>query len=130
MATARILIIDDDEDQIEAMSVVLTNKGYQVNSALSGDEGLKKAKSEKPDLVLLDVMMETNDKGFEVARGIRSDPSLAKTPILMLTAIREKTGFDFGREAGDEAWLPVDDYAEKPLRPDVLLTKVEKLLQR
>lgn len=128
MAEAKILLIDDDEDLILAMKTVLAGK-YTVLSADSGEEGLRRAAVEKPDLVILDVMMETGDKGFEVARKLKRDPGLAKVPILMLTAIYEKTGFDFSREAGDETWLPVDDYVEKPIRPDDLLAKVAALLK-
>lgn len=125
----KILIVDDDEDMVAALKVMLAKKNYQIVSAFSGDEGLKKAQSENPDLIILDVMLETGDKGFAVARSLRGIPELAKVPILMLTAIREKTGFDFSQEAGDETWLPVDDYAEKPLQPEELLHKVEKLLK-
>jgi len=74
-------------------------------------------------------MMETGDKGFDVARELKNDPSNKGIPILMLTAIKEKTGLDFKKEAGDEVWLPVDDYVEKPLKPEELIAKVEKLLK-
>lgn len=126
---ARILIIDDDPDIVEAMRVVLESRSHKVTSAKSGAEGLKKIKLEKPDLVILDVMMETMDKGFEVARVIKNDRDTGGIPILMLTAIKDKIGMDFKKEAGDEAWLPVDDYVEKPLKPQELLEKVERLLK-
>ena len=125
----KILIIDDDPDISEAIKVVLETKNYKVENAGSGEEGLKKVKLDKPDLIILDVMMETGDKGFDVARDLKNNPDYKNIPILMLTAIKEKTGLDFKNEAGDEAWLPVDDYAEKPLRPDQLIAKVEKLLK-
>ena len=126
----KILIIDDDPDISEAIKVVLETKNYKVENAGSGEEGLKKVKLNKPDLIILDVMMETGDKGFDVARDLKNNPDYKNIPILMLTAIKEKTGLDFKNEAGDEAWLPVDDYAEKPLRPDQLIAKVEKLLKQ
>lgn len=126
---ARILIVDDDPDIVEAMRVVLESRGHKIVSAKSGAEGLKKIKLESPDLVILDVMMETMDKGFEVAREIKSDKGSKDVPILMLTAIKDKMGMDFKKEAGDETWLPVDDYVEKPLKPQELLEKVEKLLK-
>ena len=124
----KVLIIDDDPDIVQAMKVVLESKLYQVSVAKSGDEGLKKAKLEKPGIVILDVMMETNDKGFDVARFLKNDPVLKNIPILMLTAIKEKTGLSFEEEAGDPDWLPVDGYCEKPLKPDELISKVEALL--
>ena len=129
MKNAKILIIDDDPDITEAMKVVLQTRDYKVTSAASGGEGLKKVKIDNPDLVILDIMMEKGDTGFDVARELKNDPSTKNIPILMLTAIKEKTGLDFTKEAGDEAWLPVDDYVEKPLKPEELLSKVEKLLK-
>jgi len=127
---AKILIVDDDPDIVEAMKIVLENKEYQVSVAGSGEEGLRKAEIEKPDVIILDVMMETSDKGFEVARQIKWNKSLRHIPIIMLTAIKEKTGLDFRKEAGDEVWLPVDDYCDKPLNPDQLISKVEALLKK
>jgi len=126
---ARILIIDDDPDVVEAMRVILESKNHKVISAKSGTEGLKKVKLEKPELILLDVMMETMDKGFDVAREIKNDEDTKNIPILMLTAIKDKIGLDFRKEAGDETWLPVNDYVEKPLKPQELLEKVERLLK-
>ncbi len=127
---AKILIIDDDPDIVEAMKVVLESKNHQVAVAKSGEEGLKKVKSERPDLIILDVMMETGDKGFDVARDLKKDKKYKDIPILMLTAIKERTGLDFKKEAGDKDWLPVDDYCDKSLNPDELISKVDSLLKK
>ena len=127
---AKILIVDDDPDIVEAMKVVLESKQYQVAVARNGEEGLKKVKTEKPDLIILDIMMETGDKGFEVARELKKDQNYKDIPILMLTAVKEKTGLDFRKEAGDEVWLPVDAYLDKPLKPEELIAKVEAFLQK
>jgi CheY-like chemotaxis protein len=127
---SKILIIDDDPDIVEAMKVILESKGYRVITAKDGKEGLKKTREDRPALIILDVMMETGDKGFEVARELKKDENYKDTPILMLTAVKEKTGLDFKKEAGDETWLPVDDYVDKPLKPDVLISKVELLLRK
>src|SRR3989338_1222836 len=124
----KILIIDDDPDIVEAMKVVLEIKNYGVILAKSGEEGLKEARQSKPDLIILDVMMESMDKGFDVARAVKKDKDYKDIPILMLTAIKEKTGLGFEKEAGDADWLPVDDYCEKPLKADVLISKVKALL--
>ena len=126
----KILIIDDDPDIVEAMKVVLESRNYQVRVAKTGEEGLREGRRDKPELIILDVMMETSDKGFDVARELKWDPSYENIPILMLTAIKERTGLDFGKEAGDEHWLPVDDYCDKPLHPDELVSKVEALLRK
>ena len=125
---AKILIIDDDPDIVEAMKVVLESNNYKVESAKSGQEGLEKVKLNKPDLIILDIMMEAVDKGFDVARDLKKDANYKAIPILMLTAIKDIIGLDFKNEAGDEAWLPVDDYVEKPLKPDELILKVKRLL--
>ncbi|MCM8797931.1 MAG: response regulator [Candidatus Omnitrophica bacterium] len=127
---AKILIIDDDPDMVKAMRVVLESKNYQVETASSGKEGLKKAEQGKPDLIILDVMMENLDTGFEVSRELKKDCILKDIPILMLTSIKERTGLDFEKEAGDKDWLPVDAYCDKPLNPDDLVAKVEALLQK
>lgn len=124
-----ILIIDDDPDIIEAMKVVLESKKYEVAIAKSGEEGLVKTRQLKPDLIILDVMMESVDKGFEVARCLKKDNNCKGIPILMLTAIKEKIGLGFDKEAGDPDWLPVDGYCEKPLHPEQLISKVEALLK-
>ena len=73
--------------------------------------------------------METADRGFEVAREIKKNKNLKNIPILMLTAIKEKTGMDFKAEAGDEEWLPVDGYLDKPLSPAELISKVNSFLK-
>ena len=126
----KILVVDDDPDIAESIKIVLESKEYEVSVAGSGKEGLDKARRDKPDLIILDIMMETADAGFNVARELKRDEGCQETPILMLTAIKEKTGFDFKKEAGDEAWLPVDAYADKPLKPDQLLSRVESLLKK
>ncbi len=126
---AKVLIVDDDPDIVEAMKIVLENKEYRVSVAKDGEEGLRKAEIEKPDLIILDVMMETKDKGFEVARKIKRNKSLGHIPIIMLTAIKQNTGLDFKKEAGDDVWLPVDDYCDKPLNPEQLILKVEQFIK-
>jgi CheY-like chemotaxis protein len=127
---SKILIIDDDPDIVEAMKIVLESKNYEVAIAKSGEDGLKRTRQSKPDLIILDVMMESMDKGFDVARNLKKDENHKDIPILMLTAIKEKTGLGFEKEAGDPDWLPVDGYCEKPLKPDELILKVEMLLRK
>jgi CheY-like chemotaxis protein len=130
MAQGKILIIDDDPDITEAMSVVLQNRGYEVRSAQDSSEGMEKLKEAKPDLIILDVMMRTSQEGFELSRALKSNKKYKDIPILMLTGVKEKTGLDFKTAAGDEAWLPVEEFLDKPVKPNVLLEKVEDLLQK
>jgi CheY-like chemotaxis protein len=127
----KILVIEDDVDMAEAIRMPLEANGYEVVHALTGEEGLQKVKRVEPDLIILDVMMETTTAGFQVSLQLRSpDPgseyaAYKDIPILMLTAIHDTTSLRFGP---DEAYLPVDDFVEKPLTPDVLLEKVKSLI--
>jgi len=130
MAQQKILIIDDDPDITEAMRVVLENKGYQVDSAKDATEGMDRIKQSRPDLIILDVMMNTFQEGFTFSRELKHNPDYKDIPILMLTAVKAKTGLDFKPAAGDETWLPVEEFLDKPVKPDVLLEKVAALLQK
>ncbi|MCX5643627.1 MAG: response regulator [Phycisphaerae bacterium] len=130
MAQGKILIIDDDPDITEAMSVVLENRGYKVRSARDSTEGMEQLKKAKPDLIILDVMMRTSQEGFELSRELKNNATYKDIPILMLTGVKDKTGLDFKSAAGDQAWLPVEEFLDKPVKPNVLLEKVEGLLQK
>ncbi|OHB62396.1 MAG: hypothetical protein A2Y76_06630 [Planctomycetes bacterium RBG_13_60_9] len=130
MRQGRILIIDDDPDITEAMRVILENGGYEVDSALDSAAGMNRLKEAKPDLIVLDVMMRTPQEGFELSRELKSNSLYKDIPILMLTAVKQKTGLDFKPAAGDETWLPVEEYLDKPVKPGVLLEKVRDLLRR
>jgi CheY-like chemotaxis protein len=125
---SKILIVDDDEDIVEAMRLVLEKRGHTVSIAGDGNEGLVKARAEKPDVIVLDVMMPGLD-GFEVARELKGDSKTRNISILVLTAIKDKMGFDFQKESADPNWLPVDDYCDKPLDYELLLEKVEQLVR-
>lgn len=133
MANQKILIIDDDPDIVEAMRMPLEANDYKVITANCGKEGLQKAREEVPDLIILDVMMETDTEGFHVAYELRSEKqdseykNCRKIPILMITAISRKKGMSFSPEK-DEAFLPVDGFIEKPIQPKDLLEKVAELL--
>lgn len=130
MAKGTILIIDDDEDIRLAVQLLLESKGYTVEMAATKEEGLDKFSSVKPDLAILDVMMVSWQDGFELARELKKDPDLKNIPILMLTGVEGKTGLEFKSAAGDEEWLPVEGFLDKPVEPEVLLAEVEKLLDK
>ena len=125
---AKILIVDDDPDIVEAMKVVLTNGGHSVNCVFTASSVMKAMEEDKPDAVILDVMMESKSSGFGLAREIKADERYKNIPILMLTAVKQALGIDFRKEAGDEKWLPVDAFCEKPLSPGELLEKIGALL--
>jgi DNA-binding response OmpR family regulator len=118
----KIIIIDDDPDILDASSLVLTSKGFEVITATNPDDGYKLVIENKPDLIILDVMMNEPDDGFFLAQKFRKNK--ITTPILMYTSVSKAIGMDFG--VGD--MVPVDEFVEKPISPDELIRKVEKLL--
>ena len=130
MGKKKILIVDDDTDLLIALKAILENNNYNVLTAINKIEGWEKLKGEKPDLAILDVMMDTSHEGFEMAREIKKDPEFVDMPILMLTSISDVTGVNFSAAASDPDWLPADEYIDKPVEPDELLEVVEKLLTK
>jgi CheY-like chemotaxis protein len=128
MAAKKILIVDDDPDITYTMQMILESHGYQVDSAINGTTARDKLEQDKPNLIILDVMMDTMHEGFDFDRELKHHPEYKDIPILMLTAVKERFGLDFKPEAGDQEWLPVEEFLDKPLKPTVLLEKVEKLL--
>jgi len=128
MASPTILIIDDDQDLTSALQTVLETNQYSVSVANDPDEGMEKIRAEKPDLIILDVMMTTWQDGFDMARTLKKDDQFKAIPILMLTGVEDKTGLEFKSEAGDEEWLPVESFLDKPVEPATLLEEVRKLL--
>ena len=130
MDEAKILIVDDDPDITEAMRVILESKNYIVSNAEGIEPAMESLEKELPDLIILDVMMNTSQDGFILSRKLKQDDKYKKIPILMLTSIKDKMGIDFKSAAGDESWLPVEEYMTKPVKPDVLIQKVKELLKK
>ncbi len=125
---AKILLIDDDADFIESTKIILESKPYEVIVAVDGNDGLRKAREEKPDLILLDIIMPI-ENGFTAAEHLKKDPKLAKIPVIMLTSYATKgAGTGIPRSRGLE--VEYDDYIDKPVRPDELLAAVAKHLQK
>lgn len=130
---SKILVIDDDPDIIEAVRMTLESAGHDVMEAHSGKEGLAMVEKERPDLIILDVMMETHTEGFQVALKLRSPDPASKfatfknIPILMLTAIHSTTPLRF---EPDIDYLPVELFVDKPIDPDDLIRKVDWVLHR
>ncbi|MBN2467856.1 MAG: response regulator [Deltaproteobacteria bacterium] len=120
---AKILIVDDDQDFVEAISIVLKSNGYEVASANSRAAGMEAVKKESPDLIVLDVMLEQPDDGFTMAQDLRRQGT--GTPILMLTSVGKISGMVYDK---DPEMVPVDAFEEKPIQPDKLLAKVKELL--
>ncbi len=122
---AKILIVDDDPDFVEATKIVLEKKNYAVSSAANGDEGLAKVEEEKPDLVILDVMMSSILDGLSMNRKLREHPELKDVPVVMVTSIANS---DYAVLFPDDETIHIDGFMSKPISPDKLLDTVGKLV--
>lgn len=123
MAKERILVVDDEEDILELLKYNLNREGYKVVSASSGEKCLQKAASEKPDLIVLDLMLPGID-GLEVTKILKSDSKTLHIPIIMLTAKGEEADIVAGLELG------ADDYITKPFSPRILIARVRAVIRR
>jgi two-component system alkaline phosphatase synthesis response regulator PhoP len=124
----KILVVDDDPDLVEATSMILKSKNYDVIPAYGGVEGLAKAKSEKPDLIVLDVMMPDKD-GYTVCKELKADTVLSAIPVLLLTAVVSHISTTrYSHQMGMET--EADDYMDKPVEPVELVKRIETLLSR
>ncbi len=125
---AKILLVDDDPDFVEATRTVLESVPYDVIVAYDGDEGLAKVQEEHPDLILLDIIMPTQD-GFHVCEKLKSDPELWHIPIIMLTSLSQRIS-ETAYSLQDGMMLEADDFIDKPVRPAELLARIARLLKR
>ncbi|MFC1671881.1 response regulator transcription factor [Planctomycetota bacterium] len=121
MAEKKILVVEDEPELVKALEVRLKNQDFEIISALDGEEGLRKAREENPDLILLDVMLPKID-GFRVARFLKFDEKYKHIPIIMLTAKVEDEDKALGQETG------ADEYITKPFEWDFLFEKVKEYL--
>ncbi len=128
-AEKTVLVVDDDPDIVEATRMILESAGYKVETAANGTEGLSKARAVLPDAIILDVMMDRESEGFHVSYELRQGEDTKDIPILILSAIGQKSGFQFSPET-DGDFLPVNAYVEKPIEPKALLAKIEELLRK
>ena len=124
----KVLVIDDDPSFVTTMTPILESRGYQVEAACNKEEGMEKIGKFKPDLILLDIMMERLTDGFDLCYKLKHDPEMSKIPVLAVSAINKEVGFRFSpREDGE--YFQADDFMEKPVKPENLLERVEKLLE-
>jgi DNA-binding response OmpR family regulator len=117
----KVLIIEDEPDIMELVQVTLTNEHYELLPAIDGEQGLELAMSQKPDLVLLDIMLPKMD-GYEICRRLKSNPATARIPVLMLTAFGQK------REIEEGFKVKADDYIVKPFEPLALRERIRRFL--
>lgn len=120
---AKVLLVDDDMDMIEIAKIHLENAGHSVAYANNRNKGMDAVRAEKPDVIILDVMMESEDDGFVMAQDLRRDG--ITTPIIMLTNVGRISGMKFDK---DNEMVPVDEYLEKPVDPETLVAKIKNLL--
>ncbi|MEN8221680.1 MAG: response regulator [Acidobacteriota bacterium] len=124
----KILVVDDDVDVLDSRKIVLEHNNYAVLTATNihvADEILKR---EKIDLIILDVMMENDSDGFNFAQQVKNDEKFAKIPIILATAVNQRTKFKFDIEK-DGAFMPVEKFMEKPIDPDDLIVTIRGLLK-
>jgi two-component system alkaline phosphatase synthesis response regulator PhoP len=121
MSKGKILVVDDEIYIVHILDFSLGMEGYEVITALDGEQALERMKSERPDLVVLDIMMPKLD-GYEVCKSIKSNPATKQTPVILLSAkgrnVDQKLGFDVG----------ADDYITKPFSPRKLVERINQLL--
>jgi two-component system phosphate regulon response regulator PhoB len=123
MSGENILIVEDEDDIAELLEYNLQRHGYRPNAVMTGEDGLNAAREDRPDLVLLDLMLP-GLSGLEVCRQLKADPASSRIPIIMLTAKGEEEDIIAGFDAG------ADDYVTKPFRPKILLARVAAVLRR
>jgi CheY-like chemotaxis protein len=125
----KILVADDDANHVDVMKTILEHAGYEVACAYRAEEAVEAAKSDKPDLILLDVLFAGPGDldGIELSRRLRSDPVLGTIPIIILSGVHKALDLNFKLEP-DEDWMPVQAFLEKPVLPERLLAEVASCL--
>ncbi len=117
MPVQKILLVDDSKTELHVLSELLTRKGYQVRTAENGEEAMRRLQEEKPDLILMDVVMP-GQNGFQLTRAITRDPSFADVPVIICTSKNQETDRVWGMRQGAR------DYVVKPVNPEELLSKI------
>jgi len=123
----KILLVDDDPDFLELHKAVLVKHGYEVVTAANGEEAIGRVRTDMPDLIILDLMMEKHDAGFAFSKQIKNDPLFKNIPILMVSSVAEATGFGVSMEE-DGYWMKTDEFLNKPVDPHVLISTVKQLI--
>jgi CheY-like chemotaxis protein len=125
----KILVIDDEPDMVTFLSTLLKDNGYEILTAFDGDEGLHKAKNEKPDLVSLDLLMP-NKTGIKMFRELRRDPEISAIPVVIVTgfATDDTPNMDFKKWIRERSIRPPEAYIEKPVETEVLLKEIKRIL--
>ena len=129
MSRAVVLIVDDDQDFLDMTRIILEAGGFRVASACDPDTALDMMMEERPDLVVTDLMMQTMDSGFSLSRKIKENPRWRDLPVIVVTAVGSRLGYDFvPRNPDDLTAMHADAFIEKPISPEELLAKIADLL--
>ncbi len=125
----KILIIDDEPDMVTFLSTLLEDNGYEIITAVDGEDGLQKTKAEKPDLISLDLLMP-NKTGIKMYRELRKDDEIKSIPVIMVTGFGrdDVPSMDFKQWIQQRAIKPPEAYIEKPVDKDVLLAEIKKVI--
>ncbi len=123
----KILIVDKDEDLMQSLKTFLEKQGYQVITTNNENRALDLVKNENPNLVIVELMLEKHDSGFEFTKALKANPALCEVKVLMLSSAKEKTGTEFSQKL-DGYWMKTDDFLNKPVDSDTVLEKVRRLL--
>jgi len=123
----KILVIDDDKDMVEALKIILEGESYKVKAAFDGKQGLEIIRKERPDLIILDLLLPGED-GVAISRSLKDSPEYQDIPILVLTALARKMEDKIFPRKGKKT-LKADEYLDKPINPEKLLAKAKKLLK-
>jgi len=131
----KVLVVEDDPDAAETVAIVLESEGYAVTRAQSAEEGLREVEAQRPDVIVLDIMMPSGTEGFHFVWSLRknADERLREIPIIVLTAIHEKTRVRFYPDIEDPEYkpgeyLPVQAFLDKPATSEQLIGKIEEVL--
>ncbi|MCK9398939.1 MAG: response regulator [Bacteroidales bacterium] len=125
----KILLVDDDEDLLRSFQIILESKGFGVITANNGKDGFLKFKSEQPDLLVLDIMMNSDLEGYNLLHTIKKEPEFKKMPIIMLTGMRDQLGVNLYSAVEDESAFPHVRYQDKPIDPLKLAEMIGDMLQ-
>ena len=130
MEKKRILIVDDDNDLLSSLKIILEDRDFDVHTASTKKEGFDLLKSEKPDLLIQDIMMDSDLEGYGILNTLKSDPEFRKLPVIMLTGIAEAMEVNFRSAIEDDPEMfPHVVFLDKPVEPDVLFTEINTFLK-
>ncbi len=129
MKSKLILLVDDDRNLVATTKRVLQSSGYKVIIAYNSEQCYGQLKKKKPNLIILDIMMEKTGSGFDVCRKLKHNKKTKDIPVVIMSAIDKVHPFKFATATGDETWLPADGFLNKPVQADALIKEIKRLIK-